>query len=59
MYVYGRESVEIQTPKHCNLIADRSGACVIAQQYSSACCVSLSFHFHKEKFDVFLKNVVL
>jgi hypothetical protein len=38
---------------------DRPGACVIAQQYSSATFVSLRFNSRKEKFDTHFRSDTL
>ena len=39
-------TLEPNRPRH-----DRTAACVIAQQYSSATSVSLRFHYRKKKYD--------
>jgi len=36
---------------------DRTTSCVIAQKYSSATFVSLCFHYRKENFSPYFKNV--
>jgi hypothetical protein len=46
-------TLEPDRPQH-----DRSAACVIIQQYSSATFVSLGFHSRKGKFGAHLKNAV-
>jgi hypothetical protein len=37
---------------------DRPVACVVAQQYSSATCVSVLFHYRTEKFGARFKNPI-
>jgi hypothetical protein len=37
---------------------DRPAACVVAQQYSSATCVSVLFHYRTEKFGTPFKNLI-
>jgi hypothetical protein len=38
---------------------DRPAACVVAQQYSSATCASLLFHYRTEKFGESFRDVTI
>jgi hypothetical protein len=50
--------VEVQAPAHLEPDrpqCDRPAARIVAQQYSSATCISLRFYYRKEKFGLHIK----
>ena len=55
VYMQG-SPVEISEPERRQ--QDRPAACVVAQQYSSATCVSVLFHYAPEKFGARFKNLI-
>lgn len=59
IYAQTGNQAEIQTPTHWNVIGWQPAACVIAQQYSFATFLPLSFHSRTENFKLRLRTLIV